>query len=729
MTTSFPPVTSARLKLGVCDTCHRIQLDAKGKIANPQLAAILGIDFTIGLFRWERRIRLKKSFRKEEFPGNPSITIDLLKICLIREYEEGSLVCGSECCDSSIPKCAVKPSTSEKTCSTPSPTPTSTPTEDPRPPSIAGIYTDPHIVTLDGLHFDCQATGEFVLSQSKRSKFEVQARFQGESSRGTVTTGIAVKVSSENVVQVSIAGSNSSNFEQFGACRLAMAVDGKMRKLSSGSGIDKFVSVTALDDLGFVEIELDNGVSVNFRLSQSTTFGCYLEHFKMTIPRRISDLGDVRGLLGSPNFKASDEWQKRNGEVIPIPMDTLFEAAYNYCTKNWCTRTKEESLFTYENGESFSGLNGCNEPYKGALDFSGASEELKVLCGSDSACLVDGLVGGLEAGRNALTVQAEIESAISASSRFRFQPSNVAVDSKVDVVVTMNISSEIGALGSDIESFALYRVNSNTGKMTGARLLKLVDDGRGSSFDQKANDFVFTNVLSLRIKDTGGRQSFRAVPIINGAEVRSSDLGVTALDAVRSYSAASGVVNSDTDLPRYQKVSANVDFVDGLELYVKVSARSDQTALDISGLGLGVVTQFFANEVPGPLQRLGNSCVNGFVEESREYMSEDQNQAAATVQLDKAKKDGSWDDYVSLFFSPTLEGPTTLEGPKTEVPVTLTTVLRDSVSKKEISQSRLSLSTTVVRNAECFSLNRYIYLSILQFRESLHFYLSESMFA
>ncbi len=40
-----------------------------------------------------------------------------------------------------------------------------------------GVYGDPHLVTLDGLHYDLQAVGEFTLAQSAGYGLEIQSRF------------------------------------------------------------------------------------------------------------------------------------------------------------------------------------------------------------------------------------------------------------------------------------------------------------------------------------------------------------------------------------------------------------------------------------------------------------------------------------------------------------------------------------------------------------------------
>ena len=46
----------------------------------------------------------------------------------------------------------------------------------------------------------------------------------------------------------------------------------------------------------------------------------------------------VRGLLGSPNGDASDDWMDRDGNAITIPQGAsayFFEPAFDYTKLNW----------------------------------------------------------------------------------------------------------------------------------------------------------------------------------------------------------------------------------------------------------------------------------------------------------------------------------------------------------------------------------------------------------
>lgn len=125
-----------------------------------------------------------------------------------------------------------------------------------------------------------------------------------------------------------------------------------------------------------------------------------------------------------------------NGDVLNIPNNGRREfAGYDYCVTNWCITTETESLFLYNSPDfGFDFFRECDTPYPGTVDLSQATPELIALCGTDVACLMDGIQLGIEGAQNLLDLESILNSS-STSSRFRVVPSNIVVGETVNVVL------------------------------------------------------------------------------------------------------------------------------------------------------------------------------------------------------------------------------------------------------------------------------------------------------
>ena len=207
--------------------------------------------------------------------------------------------------------------------------------------------------------------------------------------------------------------------------------------------------------------------------------------------------------------------------MLPLPMgDLRGQAAYDYCTAEWCLRDPSDSLFVYDEGYDFDFYSGCDEAFPGAVDVSGVTDEMRALCGTDEACLIDGVELGIDGAQSLL----EAESAIagtSPSARFRAVPATVIVDVPVNVALTVNLTDAASDM-SDIEEFLVYRVNSTTREVGDASIVALQDTGLGVGEDTEAGDLVFSNVLAVLSTIAGETFSFQAVPVVQ--EVRTQVL-------------------------------------------------------------------------------------------------------------------------------------------------------------------------------------------------------------
>ncbi len=579
-----------------------------------------------------------------------------------------------------------------------SPTETTAPIQD---TEVSGqqatCFTDPHCRSFDGLSFDCQAIGEFTLAKSKALGFEMQARFRGADTRGTVTKGIAIKAPKAPTVQLSMAFNKISGGTKIAGCPVLFYVNGQKKPLGSGTG-SKLVQVT-IDGLK-LKVQYENGIRVESSVYESPNSGCYFEFMTLFVPDPIIKANSFTGLFGKPNKNPFDDWRSRTDVVIPPPKnyeESLFDRAYQYCTKNWCIRDKEDSLFTYEQGTTFRDFSKCDMPFGEPLHFEGASAELLSLCGTDPACLVDGMLGGVEDARAALGVQASIDEQTSALSPFRFDPAIVTVESPMNVRVTVDISKRPAKVKQGIKSFNVYKVNSHTGAVVKPFLVKLFDDGSEVHEDPFAGDGIFSNVLAIVSNTAGETLSYRAIPVFKDGERTSSPVAITAIDAIRSYSLASRLgAKGETE------TSMKIGSIAGLEMLVKYSWPQDQFDLDTSTMFLNHNVGFSCSSNNAYLSFGGDDTSGGGAE-------------TVIVKLDKAKLDKKWTKNTKILFrsgwySSSSKGPATLR-----------MILRDSNSKKEIQGTLLQTAITPGKNQNCASKKLGAILNIEFGSKEVHF--------
>lgn len=677
---AFPPVTSG-LRIGICETCHLIQFSGVGKLGNAKSFSKIGLRITVSTILYDVVIDLEKTLETSLLPGNPSLAIDLAKGCFVEQYpEDRNILCGGDkCCDkeeevcdsaANPPQCSGSPSPSPTPTRTPTPTPTQSPSPTPSPGTDSSVYTDPHLRTFDGLSFDCQGIGEFTMVKSDSLNFEVQARFRGPNTQGTVTKGIAVQYKNKKTVQVSIRFNQTSPSVDILSCPVLMYVGGMAIDITDGTGEEDGIQV-AVSTTGSVLITIPNGATISFRVRTSSVFGCYFEFLRTFLPSDVVRDGNVIGLLGTPNGNPFDDWMTRSGETVALPSsrnDRLFEPAYNYCTSNWCITAEEDSLFTYEEGTTFSDFNECDAPFGNPPNFDDASPALRALCGEDSACLIDGLVGNIEDARSALISQAQDDEGEVTARPMRFRPPIVAVESTVNVLVTVDVRDRSSSALSGLESFDLFRVDNESGERQGVAIVRLFDDGSAVTSDEEADDLVFTNVIAVRSTVPGERQSFQAVPIINGSPDTTSDLVVTALNGIRSYSRVSNIGEVGED-----RRVVTIESIDGLELFAEYTWPADQEDLDTG-------TEF-ADE------KVGFQC-GPLITEYMTFSGDDTTLGGSEtveIRLSAAREDGVWEDSVSVVFNAGWFEP------PNRGPASLRMVLRPQGTESEIPNSGLSL--------------------------------------
>jgi len=194
-----------------------------------------------------------------------------------------------------------------------------------------GSFGDPHVLTLDGLKYDFQAVGEFILIEDADDPSFVvqvrQSRFLGFTTM-SVNTAVAASVAGDRVVV-------------YARKDPPVWIDGTPRVIGSSEGLSRGGTVT--NDGGVFVIRWPTGeeltvltawkalVNVSYRPSESR-------------PR-----SHVRGLLGTHDSNAANDLTTRSGKTLRTPsrpndLYAVFGQSYRI--------RDAESLFDYSEGES-----------------------------------------------------------------------------------------------------------------------------------------------------------------------------------------------------------------------------------------------------------------------------------------------------------------------------------------------------------------------------------------
>lgn len=427
-----------------------------------------------------------------------------------------------------------------------------------------GANGDPHMRTFDGLRYSCQAAGDFVLFQSD-SGLSVHVRFKKKSALVSLASAVAIRgAMGETVVELVLRESAVP----------VLLVSGVETSTESPYE-DEFVKifVTGREFKVFLK---GSSISIHAGVRLPSIFPHF--NIRTTMPPAYSESNFMAGLLGSPDGNPSNDWTTVDGSVLPIPVtrgELYGEQGYNYCVTQWCIQTESESLFTYSDEAPFDS-SACDVAYPGAIDITSASEELRVLCGSDETCLIDGIELGQEGALSLL----EDESRVVSSSRLQVFPSTILVGELVNLVLTFDLR---GSSVAGVDSFEIRRVDSVTRVVGSTVITNLLDVGLGVGNDTVANDMVFSNVIAFQADMAGDSFGFQAVPVFGGSPDPTSPLTTTSLSAVRSYSEASGIGSETTDTA----VTLNLDSIDNVALVAQYTWPADVTDLDTGTTFLG----------------------------------------------------------------------------------------------------------------------------------------------
>ena len=336
------------------------------------------------------------------------------------------------------------------------------------------------------------------------------------------------------------------------------------------------------------------------------------------------------------------------GKVVPQNETGFNRRSYDYCTKNWCIRTPEESLFKLNQGPPLSFLQGCDEPYEGDVDLSKAPAALKSVCKGDRACLWDGIVtGNLNDARAAVSAREDFENDLRGLVSTRgptptpiptstttpvfpgrgtfvstsFAPAYIFLNTVSDIKVSITVRTRNIQFIAKLSHFNLYKSASPL-PSTAKPILKIP---RGTT---SAPSFgLYTTVYSANLKvGPVSKQSFLgyiAYPVIDGGEQRSSSLTQTSPYAI--------VVSQFGNL-----TSPEINNVREYKLLIATFPFG----------GTGNVSQAFAqSKVKSSYEFLGKGSIAGCGPKSEYISSVLPNllgNSYQTIEIGRALEDGKW---------------------------------------------------------------------------------------
>ena len=189
---------------------------------------------------------------------------------------------------------------------------------------------EPHITTLDGLYYDFQAAGDFLLTENGPS-FIVQVRQRWTPNRPNVAFNKAVAM-------------------QMGKTRVAvfldptrLVVDGHRVALVDGKTLSLPDNVEVSRNANVYVIKRSSGETVRVEAVDNAWVNILGGHFMdVAVSLNYTAYGGMRGLLGNGNGNVQDDIATRDGKVLAQPVS--FEELYYRYGASMSIQPKE-SLF------------------------------------------------------------------------------------------------------------------------------------------------------------------------------------------------------------------------------------------------------------------------------------------------------------------------------------------------------------------------------------------------
>lgn len=277
------------------------------------------------------------------------------------------------------------------------------------------------ISTFDGLEYSSHGEGEFVLTKSQDSLFELQGRFVNyhPSKLSSALRGFAIRDTDVPTVQINVGSATTHKFKAWngdedilmdGHCPIDLYVDGKYHEFDGEYSLSN-VRVERLGEAGETVVVYypQTGVQVTALVKESSWHGCYLA-IKLCLPDYFRPEEDLVGLFGTRDNDITNDWMNREGKQVSIEMKGIkSKGGFSY-SKTWCIEDDEDSLFAYGDNESFESISNCKLAFNDDIDtcMRQPSPEMSSLCGSTSSCLSAGCSGDIQDSIDAVNIDNDL---------------------------------------------------------------------------------------------------------------------------------------------------------------------------------------------------------------------------------------------------------------------------------------------------------------------------------
>ncbi len=404
------------------------------------------------------------------------------------------------------------------------------------PPGVeADVFGDPHIVTLDGLGYDFQAVGEYVLVESTivddTRDFQVQVRFEPlpGSDLVSVTTRMAVNIG-DDIVEIDALGDDPLliNGVPITAEQLALgsldASGGDFPNVFYDADLSAFTIV--LNDLDEqLQIKNMDGV-LNICVFLSNEAGGHANN--------------VIGLMGNANGDTTDDLMTRDGSTTYT--DPTFDELYVDYADSWKITSAEREFTDAEDAGNFpTGFPAAKITVADLPDTVLAAAEAAV----DAAGITDPII----------RESAILDFALTGDDNFVQGALGLAADPIEEIEVTdapeMPLSIGVtpaetsvteGDTGSQTLSFAFYRIGDDSQDI-------VVDYAIGGDID--AADLATGTALTGQVTILAGEETATLSIDVNGDLATENDedlvVSITGNDAGALIASANGTTAVETD--------------------------------------------------------------------------------------------------------------------------------------------------------------------------------------